>query len=95
MCSYIEPDSVGCFDWDEANTQHIARHQVEPAEVEEAFAGRHLLLRSWEGRKALLGRTAAGRYLIVAFVVRDGVVRVITARTMSVAERKRFRRNWN
>jgi uncharacterized DUF497 family protein len=93
MCSYIGPDSIAVFDWDEANTQHISRHQVEAAEVEEAFASRHLLLRSREGRMVLLGRSAAGRYLSIAFVIQDGVVRVITARSMSDAERKRFRRN--
>jgi uncharacterized protein len=93
MCSYIGPNFAIGFDWDEANTQHISRHQVEAAEVEEAFASRHLLLRSWEGRMVLLGRSAAGRYLSIAFVIRDGVVRVITARNMSDAERKRFRRN--
>lgn len=93
MCSYIWPDSADDFDWDEANIEPIARHRVEPAEAEEAFAGRHLVMRSWDGRRILLGRSAAGRYLIVAFIVRDGIVRVITARTMSAAERRRFRRN--
>ena len=27
------------FDWDEANLEHIARHAVTRAEVEEVFAG--------------------------------------------------------
>jgi uncharacterized DUF497 family protein len=30
-------DRVG-FDWDPANTEHIARHRVTPDEVEQAFA---------------------------------------------------------
>ena len=93
MCSYIYSNPIDGFDWDDANIDHISRHRVEPAEVEEAFAGRHLVMRSWEGRKVLLGRSAAGRYLIVAFIVRDDIVRVITARTMNTAERRRFRRN--
>lgn len=93
MCSYRDSDFAAGFDWDETNTEHIFRHRVEPVEVEEAFASPHLLLRAREGRKILLGRTEAGRYLTIAFVVRDGVARVITARDMSEAERRRFRRN--
>jgi uncharacterized DUF497 family protein len=93
MCSYIRSDFAGGFDWDETNAQHIARHQVEPAEAEEAFAGPNLLLRSWDERYVLFGRSAAGRYLCIAFIVRDGIVRVITARNMTQAERRRLRRS--
>jgi uncharacterized DUF497 family protein len=92
MCSYTLYSAFG-FDWDEANIQHIARHQVEPAEAEEAFAGRNAVARSSEGRYVLFGRSAAGRYLSIVFIVRSGVVRVITARSMTPAERKRMRRS--
>ncbi len=81
------------FDWDDRNREHIARHGVEPAEAEEALMGRRLVLRSWEGRYVVFGRSAAGRYLTVAFSLNAGVARVITARNMSNAERRRYRRH--
>lgn len=79
------------FDWDDINREHIARHHVAPEEVEEAFEGKRLINKSWGGRYTLLGRSAAGRYLIVAFVVRSGVARVVMARDMTRTERRRYR----
>jgi hypothetical protein len=45
-------------EWDEDAIEHIARHQVEPEEVEEVLAGRYLLFRGdgedtmfWVGQK--------------------------------------------
>ena len=29
---------ISRFEWDEANIEHLARHQVIPAEAEEVFA---------------------------------------------------------
>lgn len=80
------------FDWDDHNRDHIARHRVEPDEAEEAFLGTRLIFRSREGRYVLLGRSAAGRYLTVAFALNAGIARVITARDMTEAEKRRYRR---
>jgi uncharacterized DUF497 family protein len=60
------------FDWDEANTTHIARHGVRP---EEALTDpRRLVLRirsqRGEERWAALGATEAGRILFVVFTRR-------------------------
>lgn len=79
------------FEWNEINIAHIARHNVTPEEVEEAFESRHQILKSWAGRYALLGRSAAGRYLLVAFIIRAGAVRTITARDMTAAEKRSCR----
>jgi len=79
-----------CLDWDETVVAHIARHNVTPDEVEEAFEGKYLVYKSRDGRYALLGRSVAGRYLMIAFVVKVGVVHVITARDMNHAEKKRY-----
>lgn len=78
------------LDWDEANIAHIARHNVTPDEVDEAFEEKHLVYKSRDGRYTLLGRSAAGRYLMIAFAVNVGVVRVITTRDMNRAEKKRY-----
>lgn len=78
------------FEWDDVNIAHIARHNVTPEEVEEAFEGRHQIRRSMAGRYTLLGRSASGRYLMVAFIMRATEVRTITARDMTSAERRRY-----
>jgi uncharacterized DUF497 family protein len=82
------------FDWDEANTAHIARHGVRP---EEALANpRRLVLRirsqAGEERWAALGATEAGRILFVVFTRRRGKVQVITARDATLGEKRRYRK---
>lgn len=84
--------------WDEWNEQHVIEHGVEPYEVEEAVSdpsSRFLRTRSAaEARRYIvLGLTEAGRYL---FVVLEpfgrGRAYVVTARDMSDAEKRRFKR---
>ena len=82
------------FDWDEANTAHIARHGVRP---EEALANpRRLVLRirSQAGEEcwAALGATEAGRILFVVFTRRRGRVRAITAQDTTPEEKRRYRK---
>jgi hypothetical protein len=81
---------VRSFDWNDINVAHMARHNVEPDEVEEAFESRHQIRRARADRYVLLGRSAAGRYLMVAFIISAGAVRAITARDMTVAEKRRY-----
>ena len=75
------------FDWDDRNREHIGRHDVEPEEAEEIFLGRRLIFRSREGRYIAFGRSATGRYLIVAFALSEGVARII-CRAMTTGEKK-------
>lgn len=87
------------FDWDEGNTEKIQeRHGVSPSECEQVFFQRPLLVafdrehsRS-EIRYAALGKTAANRQMTLVFTVRDGLVRVISARAMSRRERRVYER---
>ncbi len=71
------------FDWDQANTDHLARHGVEPAEAEQVLANNPLIMqageRQGELRTACLGRTDAGRPLIVVYTNRGARIRVVTA----------------
>jgi len=77
--------------WDEANESHIARHGVTPDEVEEVCFGRHWMLRASGRRKAVFGQTASGRYLLVILDMWDyDEYYAITARDMTVAERRRY-----
>jgi uncharacterized protein len=85
------------FDWDEANTTHIARHGVRPEEAEEALTDpRRLVLRirsqRGEERWAALGATEAGRILFAVFTRRRGRVRVIAARDATLGEKRRYRK---
>lgn len=81
------------IDWDEESVEHIAKHDVEPEEVEMVLRGRHLRERGRGERYYALGRTEAGRYLFIVLAgKRSGHYRVITARAMTASERRRFRR---
>lgn len=80
------------FDWDDRNREHVGRHGVEPEEAEEAFLGRRFIFRPRDGRYILLGASAAGRHLLVAFALAESIARVITARDMTEAEKRRYRR---
>jgi uncharacterized protein len=83
------------FQWDSANAEKVwARHRVAPAESEEVFFNRPLVVgddrehSASEDRLYALGQTDAGRLLFVVFTIRDRLIRVISARDMSRKERK-------
>ncbi len=71
------------FDWDQANTEHIARHRVTPAEAEKVISGAYLPIetedRSGEERHTELGQTDTGRLLVVVWTWRRRRIRVVTA----------------
>ena len=81
--------------WDDDSADHIARHGVTPEEVEEVCFSRPFIVRG-RGRRKLqiyyaLGQTAHGRYLLVVFrALGGGRARIVTAREMSPAERRRY-----
>jgi uncharacterized protein len=85
------------FDWDEANSQHLLRHGIEPGEAEEALldpagigSSAHRL--RGERRWAVLAATESVRVLVVIYTRRGEVIRVITAIDADPAERRRYRR---
>ena len=102
MCEYTPvmrggdspiPD-VRQFEWDEGNSEKSwARHGVRSSECEELFGEQPLLLSDdlahsgSEPRYLALGKTRAGRRLLVVFTVRSRRLRVISARDMSRKER--------
>ncbi len=51
--------------WDTGNTEHIARHNVTPDEVEEICEGDPLVQQTKSGRLLVSGKTTAGRFLVV------------------------------
>jgi uncharacterized DUF497 family protein len=92
----------GCagFDWDEANLTHIARHDVAPAEVEQAVRDEQCLLESSEVRRGALrynvtGQTADGRILTVIFEIRRYAIRTVTAYTAPKQKQAVYRKRRN
>ena len=85
------------FDWDDANIEHIARHGVEPEEVEEALLSptRVLLFRRAVGDEArwtYAGETDEGRLIVVVHCRRAGRIRTVTARLPTETEARTWRR---
>jgi hypothetical protein len=81
---YIHSSGPGGFEWDAHNVAHIARHGLQPAEVEQAIAGEPATLsegltEAGERRWVTVGRTAAGRLAAVVWTVRGARVRIVTA----------------
>ena len=79
--------------WDEWNIDHIARHGVEPEEVERVCKGKHLARRGREGTYTVTGQTQAGRYLTIILAPRGvGSFYPITARDSDDKERRLFKK---
>ena len=81
--------------WTEESEHHIwSGHEVTPAEVEEAVNTRPRLVEPGQDDTELVfGTTDAGRYLVVVLAeALDGRDYVVTARRMTDAERRMFRR---
>jgi len=85
------------FEWDRGNdTKNWRRHAVTREECEEVFFNSPLLLgydathSQKEERYYVLGRTDSGRELFMAFAGRGNLIRVISAREMTAAERRKY-----
>jgi uncharacterized DUF497 family protein len=82
------------FEWDEGNLGHIEQHGITAEEAEEVFRSRPMQTapyeRAGEVRAPVVGRTASGRVLTVAFTMRGAKVRVVTGWDASRKERKQY-----
>jgi uncharacterized DUF497 family protein len=78
--------------WTERNEDHIARHDVLPAEVEQVVYTRpRLVIAGREETTLVFGTTDGGRHLVVVLAdAEDGRHFVVTARDMSEGERRAF-----
>jgi hypothetical protein len=79
------------FDWDSANIEHIACHNVTQEEAEQVIENDPLdapaALRNGEKRTVNLGKTDVGRVLVVVVTERNSMYRVVTARPANKKER--------
>jgi hypothetical protein len=84
------------FDWDDANVQHLARHNVRPEEAEQVIlngtAYVEFQIENAEERFAVVGRTNSGRFLTLVLTERFGAVRPITAWDSTREEEAQY---WN
>jgi len=87
------------FDWDDDNSTKIwADHDVSPTECEQVFFNQPLTVAadrehsSQEIRYYSLGRTDSGRRLFIAFTLRGTLIRPISARDMTLKERRAYSR---
>src|SRR3989338_3658332 len=94
--SFVLPKPV-LFQWDEGNVNKISeKHGIKSRECEEAFLDLHKTVIKdikhsvEEERNLLFGKTKVGKLLVVAFTVRIGYVRVISARKINKKEIKYY-----
>ena len=83
--------------WPADRVDHIARHGIEPEEVEEVCFDRPLVQRAKSGGKNpvlyVLGETLSGRHLFCVIIrFPDGKGFPVTARPMTVKEKRRYQR---
>ena len=88
--------AVSSIKWTEESIAHMARHAVNPGEVEEACFNEDEAPYIRSGRDELhyvFGRTYSGRFLfVVVKFIRRGEVKVVTARDMNAWEKRYFRK---
>ena len=84
---------IAGFDWDDGNWPKCGKHGVSRAEIEEVFTGTLAVLADpfpEEARMRAIGKSAAGRYVFVVFMLReiDGQMKLrpISARYMHEKE---------
>lgn len=85
------------FDWvDELAEKIRAKHGIEPENVESALLNTDpeaFAVRVDDGKYRAWAQTEGGDYLFVVFAMpRRYIARVISARTMTSAEKSRYRR---
>jgi uncharacterized DUF497 family protein len=85
------------FEWDEGNSnKNFYLHGVTDGECEDVFFNLPLIIAanknhsSVEKRFFALGRTDTNRRLFIAFIVRNKLIRVISARDMTKSEKRKY-----
>jgi uncharacterized DUF497 family protein len=93
----IDLSKFAGFEWDEGNdAKNWKKHDVTNHDCEEVFFNQPLLIFSDEShseieeRYYVLGRANSARELLVVVTVRATLIRVISARDQTRAERRRY-----
>ena len=85
------------FDWDKANKyKSLEKHKVEFKECEQVFFNKPIFISKdikhskREKRFRCLGKTHNNRLLFISFTFRNNQIRVISARSQSKKERRKY-----
>ncbi|MEK7188226.1 MAG: BrnT family toxin [Patescibacteria group bacterium] len=94
MKSNIIPEPLE-FEWDSGNIDKNKKRGVSNEEAEEVFLNNPLIFEDLghsrtEKRYQCLGETDKSRKLFVSFTVRGSRLRIISVRSMSKKERKKY-----
>ncbi len=77
--------------WTDWNVTHIARHEVEPNEVEQVCHGSFIASQTYKGRIRIAGPTAAGRMLAIILKPEgEGTYFCVTTHDANAGEIKRY-----
>lgn len=87
------------FEWDSGNNRkNWHKHDVSILECEQIFFNKPLIVKRdkeysvSENRYYALGRTDLDRFLFLVFTIRNGKIRVISARDMTEYEVERYQK---
>jgi len=87
--------TISSIKWTDESIEHVARHMLRPEEVEEVCFNEEEIPLISSGRENLhyvFGKTYSGRFLfVVVRFMRQGEVRVITARDINEWEKTYFK----
>jgi uncharacterized DUF497 family protein len=80
--------------WTDKSEEHIARHNVQPHEVEDVLFSRPRYKTSGiDDTTLVFGQSREGRYLLVVVTdAYDGGTYIVTAREMTDSERRLFKK---
>ena len=83
--------------WPQDRIEHVSKHEITPEEIEEVCFGEPLIFRGktsgMNPAYYVLGQTSAGRYLFcVVIAFPDGNGYPVTARSMTINEKRRFKK---
>lgn len=91
---------IAAFEWDKGNiSKSYQKHGITPNEAEEVFLDKDILIledikhSQREKRMMAIGKIAKRRILFLAFTVRKGIVRIISARIANKKERRLYGQN--
>jgi uncharacterized protein len=80
------------FDWDSANTLHIARHGIDIKDAEEIFFDENKAIKddikhsTGEKRFIIIGKNTKDKLLYQVFTIRENKIRVISSRKINKKE---------
>jgi len=81
------------FRWNDWNLDHVTRHGITVEEAEDVVRNARSPQKTSDTKWLVWGRGAGGRPIQVVYLVDpDDTVYVIHARTLTAAEKRRFRR---